>query len=148
MVIARNRRGDQMAERQPPAGQHQPDRVADDAERAAADAGVAGVDLTRHHRVAERQQGIDRDFERGARPGQADDGDGHDHRGNQPPGRHPQAAENDPQNVQEQAHRRHGSPSVTNAPNIGLIRYSTLSRARRPSRFHSARDGTRDPRID
>ena len=78
MVIAKNDRREQMAERQPPAREHQPDQVADQAERPGADVVAAVIFGARHGRLAERQQRIDGDIERRPRPGQADDGDRHD----------------------------------------------------------------------
>ncbi len=95
-------RGKDMPERQPPTRQHQPDDVADHAERPGADVGLSGVGIARHRFLAERKQGVDRDIERGPGPGQADDRDRHDDRGDQPADSHPCAADDDPENIQEQ----------------------------------------------
>src|SRR5689334_7155185 len=64
-------RGDQMAERQPPAGEHKPDQIAEEAKRSGAD--VAGAQMlgARDGAAAERQQRIGGDVEGGARPGNA-----------------------------------------------------------------------------
>ncbi len=75
MVIGEQDRGDEMAERQPPAGEHEPDQIAGKAEQAGADIGTAGIFGARHRLPAERQQRIGRDVERRPGPGQADDGD-------------------------------------------------------------------------
>ena len=48
--------GDEMAERQPPARQHQPDQIADQAERSGADVVLAGDLLAIDRLLAERQQ--------------------------------------------------------------------------------------------
>ena len=101
-------RGEEMAERQPPAGEHEPDQIAGKAEKSGADILAAGIVGARHRLAAERQERIGRDVERRPGPGQADDGDRHDHAGNHPGERHPQAAEDDPENVQEQRDRAHG----------------------------------------
>src|SRR6202035_1742964 len=107
----KNDRGDEMAKRQPPARQHQPDQIADQPERPGADIGAAGEAVAAHRLLAERQQRIGRDIERGLRPGQADDGDAHDEAGAHPAKRHPQAAEDNPEDVQEYRDWRHGVSS-------------------------------------
>src|ERR1700736_5813839 len=48
-------RGDDMSERQPPARQHKPDQVADQAQRSAADIGAAGEAVAAHGPLTERQ---------------------------------------------------------------------------------------------
>src|SRR5690349_13942361 len=47
-------RGDEVAEREPPAREHEPDDVADDAERAGAGIALAGHRVTAHRLRAER----------------------------------------------------------------------------------------------
>ena len=107
----KHHRGDDMPERQPPARQHQPDQIADQAERPGADIGTAGQAVAAHRLLAERQQRIGRDRERRLRPGQADNGDGHDDAGDHPGQRHVQAAEHNPENVQQDRNRRHSISS-------------------------------------
>src|SRR5262249_30236421 len=85
-----------MAERQPPAGQHQPDDIADDAERPGADVLLPGMVVARHRLLPERQQRVGGDAEGRPRPGDADDGDHHDDRRDRPADRHLKAAEYDP----------------------------------------------------
>src|SRR6516164_4536922 len=99
--------GDEMAEREPPAGQHKPDDVAYYPERAGADIFLAGQLVTANSPRAEWEQRINGDVEGGARPGQADDGDGHDDGGHEPAKGHPGAAEQDPDDVEEDGHRLH-----------------------------------------
>ena len=43
MVIREQDRGDEMAERQPPAGEHEPDQIAGKAEQAGANIRTAGI---------------------------------------------------------------------------------------------------------
>ena len=100
-------RGDEMAERQPPAGEHEPDQIAGKAEQSGADIGAAGILRARHRLPAEREERIGRHVERRPGPGQADDGDRHDDTGNDPGERHPEAAEDDPKDIQEQRDRTH-----------------------------------------
>ena len=78
---------------------------------AGADIGLARDFVAPHRPGAERQQGIDRDIERGPRPGQADDGDGHDDGGDHPAERHPRAAEQNPEDVQKDGNRLHAISS-------------------------------------
>ena len=78
-------------------------------ERSGADIRLAAVEVTRHRFEPERKQRVSRDVERGPRPGQADDRNRHDDGGDQPAERHPCAAERDPENIQKQRDRRHGS---------------------------------------
>ena len=91
-----------MPERQPPSRQHQPDDVADHPERPGADILLARIGVAGDRREAEREQGVGRDVERGPRPGNTDDRDRHDDGGNQPAERHPRAAENDPDDIEQQ----------------------------------------------
>ena len=79
-----NHRRNEMPEREPPARKHQPDQIADQAEQTGADIGLAGQAIAAHGPLAERQQRVDGDIEGGPRPGQADDGDRHDDRGDDP----------------------------------------------------------------
>ena len=97
-----------MAERQPPAGEHEPDDVADHPERAGADILDTGDVVAVHRPRAERQQRVDGDVERRPRPGQADDGDGHDDGSHQPAERHPGAADQDPEDVEQHGNGGHG----------------------------------------
>src|SRR6516164_8430276 len=99
-------RGDEMAERQPPAGEHEPDDVAEEPERPGAEI-MPGIFGARHRFPTERQQRVGGDIERRARPGNPDDGDRHDHGRDHPPDRHLQTAEHDPQQVQEKREKRH-----------------------------------------
>jgi hypothetical protein len=57
-----------------------------------------------HHpaSTSQRKQGVSRNIERGPGPGQADDRNRHDDRGDQPADSHPRAAEDNPENIQEQ----------------------------------------------
>ncbi|MGY3293099.1 hypothetical protein ACVWWP_006166 [Bradyrhizobium sp. LM3.6] len=54
------------------------------------------------------KQRVDGDVERRPRPGQADDGDGHDNGSDQPADRHPGAADEDPEQVEQDGNRGHG----------------------------------------
>src|SRR6516165_8583520 len=92
-------RGDEMAERQPPAGEHEPDDVAEEPERPGAEI-MPGIFGARHRFPTERQQRVGGDIERRARPGNPDDGDRHDHGRDHPSDCHLQTAEHDPQQVQ------------------------------------------------
>ena len=103
--------GDDVGEREPPARKHQPDQVADQPQRPGADIGAAGEAVAAHGCLTEGQQRIGGDVERGPRPGQADNGDGHDDGGDYPADRHPQAAEQNPEYVQQYRDRRHVTPS-------------------------------------
>src|SRR5262249_45987691 len=100
-------RRDEVAERQPPSGEKQPHDVTDHPQRAGADIFAAEIFATRYGLVAERQQRVGGDAERGSCPGQADNGDRHDNGGDDPAERHPQAAENDPQQVEKEGDEGH-----------------------------------------
>src|SRR6478736_212284 len=100
-------RGNKMRERQPPAGQQQPDQIADETERPGTDVGLAGQTIAAHGLLAERKHGVDGDIERSSRPRQTYDGDGHDDGGDNPGKRHPQPAEQQPEYVQKYRNRRH-----------------------------------------
>ena len=120
-----NDRGDEVAERKPPAGEQQPDQIADHAERPGADILHARDLIASHRPRTERQQCVNRDIERRPRPGDADDGDRHDDRGDQPAERHPGAANENPQDVQKDGNRLHGDDPLTLhdcSPNIGTRR--------------------------
>src|SRR6185437_8485860 len=98
----------------PPAAKHQPDEVAERAERSGAEIAATGIVVARHHRLAEGQERVPGDVEGGARPRQADDGDRHDERGDEPAERHPPAAEDDPEDIEKQAEEGHvGSLSLS-----------------------------------
>src|SRR5450631_437375 len=97
----------EVRERKPPSCEHQPDHVADQAERAGADIGAACEAVAAHRPLTERQQSIDGDVEGGSRPRQADNGDGHDEGSYHPGRRHPQAAEDYPKYVQQYRNRGH-----------------------------------------
>src|SRR5436190_24105298 len=103
-------RGYQMAESQPPPGEHQPDDVAEGAERTGADVVIA-IFGARHRLLPERQQSVEGDVERRPRPWQADDRDRHDDRREQPAGGHPHAAEDDPQDIEQEPEQRHSEPA-------------------------------------
>jgi hypothetical protein len=96
-----------MAERQPPAGEHKPHDIADLAEESGAEVIGAEILGARNGFAAERQQRVGGDVEGGARPRDADDGDGHDDGGDGPGERHPDAAKDEPQQVEQNRHRRH-----------------------------------------
>src|SRR5580704_12988913 len=114
------KRGDEMAERQPPAGEHEPQYVADEAEGPGADVVSAEILGARYGFAAERQQRVGGDIERRARPGDADDGDRHDGGGDDPAERHPDAAKDEPQRVKHDRDWRHGiysPPMRSRCPN-------------------------------
>src|SRR4029077_19622443 len=76
-------RCDEVTERNPPSGEYQTDEIAEKTQRAA--------DSTRwtvDHGVPERQEGVDRNRERGPRPRQADDCGRHDSGPQQPSSPH------------------------------------------------------------
>jgi hypothetical protein len=50
----KNRRGDDVRQRQPPPRQQQPDQVADQAERPGTDIGLAGQSIAAHRPLTER----------------------------------------------------------------------------------------------
>src|ERR1700761_8097747 len=62
-------RGDEMAEREPPAGEDEPDQVADDAEQTGAAVFPARDVIAIHGPGAERDQGVGGDIESRAGPG-------------------------------------------------------------------------------
>ncbi len=93
--------GDEVTERQPPAGEHQPDHVADQAERPRARILLPVIIRARHRLLAEGQESIERDVAGRSRPGDADDRHRHDDGRHQPADRHPQAAADDPGHVQQ-----------------------------------------------
>src|SRR5580700_2430264 len=70
--------GEEMAERQPPAGEHQPDDIAQKAERPGADVVAAEVLRTRHRLSAEWKRRIEGHIDRRLRPWQTDDRDHND----------------------------------------------------------------------
>src|SRR5262249_26266671 len=98
----------EMAERQPPARENEPDDVADGPERAGAGVLAAVMLGARYRLMAERQEGINRDIEGGARPRDTDDGDRHDHAGDQPGKPHPDTAAEDPKHVEQKREEGHG----------------------------------------
>src|SRR5207248_9891056 len=86
---------------------HEPDQIANHAERAGPDIRLAGDFVAAERLRAEWQQGIDGDIERRTRPWEADNRDGHDDGGDQPAKGHPGAADQDPEDVEEDGHRLH-----------------------------------------
>src|SRR6266436_10014847 len=104
-------RCDQVAERQPPTGEKEPDDIAEGAERPGAEIVIAGIFGARHRLLPKRQQSVEGDVERRPRPRQADDRNRHDDRGEQPSGGHPYAAGDDPQNVEQEPEKRHSGPA-------------------------------------
>src|SRR5689334_2309860 len=101
----RDRQGgsvDEMQDRQPPTREHQPDEVTEHAERSGADILLAGEAGARDGAVTERQECIESDIEGGTRPRQADNGEGHEEGADEPSGGHPQAAGEDPENIEEE----------------------------------------------
>ena len=89
-------RGDEMAERQSKAGEHEPDNVTDEPEQPRAEIVAAGMFGARYCFAAERQQRVRGDVERSAGPGNPDNRDRHDNGGDHPGDGHPQTAEYDP----------------------------------------------------
>src|SRR6516162_2218356 len=89
-------RGDEMAARQPKAGEHEPDNVTDEPEQPRAEIVAAGMFGARYCFAAERQQRVRGDVERSAGPGNPDNRDRHDNGGDHPGDGHPQTAEYDP----------------------------------------------------
>jgi len=94
-----------VSEREPPACQDEPDQIADQAQRAGADIALARELVAPNRARSERQQGVDGDIEGGPRPGQADNGDRHDDRSDEPAERHHGAAEENPEHVQKDGYR-------------------------------------------
>src|SRR5580698_1254760 len=92
-----------MAERQPPAGEHEPHDIADHAERPGADILAAGDGGARYHFLAERKQRVER----------------HDEGRDQPAGRHAGAAEHDPEDVEQERYRGHAV--LHSAARVGKI---------------------------
>ena len=98
---------DEMRDRQPPPRQNEPNDVAEKAQRTGAEILLAGEARARHGGGAEGQECIERDVEGGARPGQADDGDCHQHARDHPADGHPQAAGQHPGEIEQKAQQRH-----------------------------------------
>src|SRR5262249_27992981 len=74
---------------------------------AGADILTAEILVARYGLMAEGQQRVGGDAERGSCPGQADNSDRHDDGGNHPAERHPQAAEDDPEQVEKERDEGH-----------------------------------------
>jgi hypothetical protein len=73
-----------MGEGEPPSRQHEPDQIADGAERTGPDILVPGVVGAVDRRLAERQEGVDRNVKRRPRPRYADNRNHHDDPRQQP----------------------------------------------------------------
>src|SRR5262249_43887801 len=121
-------RGDEVAERHPPSGEKQPYDVADHPQRAGADIFAAEIFVPRYGLVAEWQQRVGGDGERGSCPGQADNSDRHDDRGDHPAERHPQAAEDDPEQVEKERDEGHRDAATAKRPPHGRRWWSSHSR--------------------
>src|ERR1700761_133405 len=114
--------GDDMAEREPPAGEDEPDQIADKTKRAGAGVVLARDVIAAHSPRAERQQGVCRDVEGRPRPGKPDDGHGHDDGSPQPAERHPGAAQENPEDIQKDRNRLHGTTSLRRANSQALYK--------------------------
>src|SRR5262245_54263127 len=99
--------GDQMAQRKPPACEHKPNDVAKHSERPGAYVFIPRISIARHRLLAEWKEGIKSDIERRACPGQADNSDCHDDGCNNPRDRHPEPAGYDPEHVEQEGQERH-----------------------------------------
>src|SRR6266702_4162745 len=113
-------RGHEVTERQPPAGEQEPDDIAEHPERAGADIARAGDLVARDRPRAERQQCVDGDIERRPRPRQADDGDSHDDGSHQPAERHPGTADENPEYVEQDGNGSHGISAFNEHAYISL----------------------------
>ena len=91
---------------QPKARKHEPDEIAQQAQRARAQV-IAARDLAAIDRLApERPQGKLPNNKTRPRPRQANEGDGHDHPRQPPAQRHGQTAQNEPEKIEQEA--QHG----------------------------------------
>jgi len=95
---------DEMGQRQPDPGEDEPDHIADEAQRAGADILLARQLVAADRLIAEGEEGVDRDVERRPPPGNADDRDEHDQRGDEPADAELEAAEDEPEDVEEEGH--------------------------------------------
>src|SRR5204862_7895201 len=95
----------EMGDRQPDAGEQEPDDIADEAERAGADILLARQHLAADRLIAEGQKGEVSDVEGGAAPGNADDRDEHDEGGQKPGEPHQQSAADQPEKIERRRHR-------------------------------------------
>jgi hypothetical protein len=68
---------------------------------------VIWLPVARYGLVAERQQRVGSNAKRGSCPGQADNGDRHDGGGDYPRECHPQATEDDPEQVEKKGYEGH-----------------------------------------
>src|SRR5215831_6784583 len=121
-------RRDEVAERQPPSGEKQPHDVADHPKRAGANVFAAEIFVARYGLVAERQKRVGGDAERGSCPGQADNSDRHDHGGDYPAERHPQAAADDPEQVEKERDEGHRDAATTDERHAHRRSWSSHSR--------------------
>jgi len=133
-------RRDEVTECQPPSGEKQPYDVADHPQRAGADIFAAEIFVARYGLVAERQQRVGGDAERGSRPGQADNSDRHDDGGDHPAERHPQAAADDPEQVEKEGDEGHRDAATDDALITGARGLATPVTA---ARFAGSRATTR-----
>src|SRR5690606_20285759 len=90
---------------QPEAGEYEPDDITNETERAGADIFLPIEKLSADGLLAERPEREECDVETGPRPGDADDYDRHDNRGDQPSKGHEQATEEDPEEIEDERHR-------------------------------------------
>ena len=100
-----------MPERWPSASpitrEHQPYEIAS-TDRTSAKIVIALIHRARHRAAPERQEGIARYGEGGARPGNADNGDDHDDARDEPGDGHPEATKQHPEYIEEEWERCHG----------------------------------------
>jgi hypothetical protein len=106
----------------------QPYDVADHPQRAGADIFAAEIFVPRYGLVAERQQRVGGDAERGSCPGQADNSDRHDDGGDHPAERHPQAAADDPEQVEKEGDEGHCDAATDDDPAHRQRSWSSHSR--------------------
>src|SRR5262249_58471197 len=100
--------GQQVEKREPPTREQKPDHIADLTEGAGTDILPAAVKTAWDRLLAKRQQRIDGDVDRSARPGDTNDGYRHDHRGKAPAYGRAEAAKDKPDEVQQCRAHRHG----------------------------------------
>jgi hypothetical protein len=93
-------RRNHVPEPQPPPGEHEPEHITDRTERTCAQILLPFQLISPHRDAPERPQGVAGDVERSTRPRQTNDRNDHQHGRYQPSDSHPEAAGENPKDIQ------------------------------------------------